>query len=113
MAMMTMPSAASAQIIVTPAQPKTDEQGWLSLADYPESPIRRDDEGTVRVLLHIDANGRVSACDIVRSSGSRQLDSTTCLLVKRRARFIPATDEVGNPIPDAYLFSYTWRIPSD
>lgn len=107
LALMAMPSAVSAQIIVKATEPRA-EASWLSDADYPEGVIRRTDAGTVRALLTIGIDGRVSDCKIVRSSGAAILDETTCRLVKRRARFHPAIDADGKPVPDVYLYSRTW-----
>lgn len=109
----TSASGAAAQIIEQPARPLRDPQTWLDLEDYPSTTVRMTDEGTVRALLTIGANGRVLDCKIVRASGSMWLDRQTCILVRRRGRFDAAKDMAGNAVEDVWLFSYTWRFPSD
>ena len=74
--------------------------GLISSDDYPPSALRNEEQGTVRVRLSIDTSGRVTNCSVTQSSGSSQLDSTTCRLLQRRARFTPARDNRGQPIAD-------------
>ncbi|KRA83821.1 hypothetical protein ASD76_07340 [Altererythrobacter sp. Root672] len=61
--------------------------------------------------LIIGSNGRVSACDVVRSSGNSQLDEATCRLITRRARFDPATDGSGAKIIGSFSGTVLWQIP--
>ena len=76
-------------------------QGLISTDDYPSSATRDEEQGTVRVRLDVGVNGRVSNCTVTSSSGSSALDSTTCRLLKLRARFTPARDSNGNPTADS------------
>jgi protein TonB len=68
--------------------------------DYPSSAAAAGAEGTVRATLTIGADGRVVACNITQSSGNSSLDSTTCNILRRRAKFIPARDSNGNAVSD-------------
>jgi protein TonB len=72
----------------------------FSADDYPAEAQRRGEEGTVQAELAVDSSGRVTACTILRSSGSASLDSATCRVLQRRARFTPARDADGNPRAD-------------
>ncbi len=68
-------------------------------------------EGTVQVSLSISADGRVAGCNVTRSSGNSALDSQTCNILKRRAKFTPARDSNGNPTSDTYNPpAITWRL---
>ena len=62
-------------------------------------------------MVTVGADGRVSGCDIVRSSGYRGLDQATCRAVTRRARFRPATDGNGQNVAGSYSNSVRWQIP--
>jgi TonB family protein len=78
--------------------------------DYPAEALRADEQGTVQVRLHIGADGIVSGCDVIASSNSASLDSTTCRILSERARFSPARDSAGKAVPDTAVTSITWKI---
>ena len=79
--------------------------------DYPPAALRAGEEGIVEYELAIGANGRVEACSILVSSGSAILDSETCRMVRARARFAPARDSEGRPVPDRLRERTSWRLP--
>lgn len=87
-----------------------DLAGLFSADDYPADAQMRDEQGTVRVVLEIDERGRVSRCSVIDSSGSSSLDSATCRILERRARFTAAHDSSGRPARDSYTQSITWRL---
>ena len=74
--------------------------------DYPAT--QHGEEGSVRVRLDVGVDGRVSACTITQSSGFRILDSTSCRLLTSRARFAPARDGEGRPVPDSVPARIVW-----
>jgi TonB family protein len=82
----------------------------FSADDYPQDAQIRDEQGTVRVELKIDREGRVSRCNVLASSGSKSLDSATCRILQSRARFTPARGIDGQPTEDTYTQSITWRL---
>jgi protein TonB len=51
--------------------------------DYPEDARRRRVQGTVTLRFAVDANGRVSAPEVVQSSGNRSLDRAALRQVRR------------------------------
>jgi protein TonB len=85
----------------------------ISDDDYPQSAIRNEEQGTTAVRLTIGTDGRVAGCDVTQSSGSSALDSTTCNIFRRRARFTPAKDQGGNPISDTYVQRVRWVLPAE
>ena len=87
--------------------------GLFSTDDYPQSALRNEEQGTTAVSLTIGPNGRVSACNVTSSSGSSSLDSTTCSILTRRARFTPAKDQNGQPISDSSSARIRWQLPAD
>jgi protein TonB len=81
--------------------------------DYPSAAIRANQEGNVGVRLTVSATGKVSDCAVRQSSGSQLLDSTTCSLLRRRARFVPALDAEGKPTEGHFDHIVTWKITPD
>lgn len=94
-----------------PSKAKGDLRTLFSADDYPVSALSAGEEGTVEAQLAIDESGRVRDCTIVRSSGSVSLDKATRDIFWRRARFLPARDASGNPVPDRVETPpITWRL---
>lgn len=96
----------------THARAKANISSLFSQEDYPASALRAGEQGTVRFRVSVDPSGRVSDCTVLTSSGSSALDSTTCRLLRSRARFTPATDKSGKAIPDSVESSVTWSLPT-
>lgn len=97
----------------TPAKPLAERGSLASLIstdDYPAAALRNEEQGTVAIRLDIGVDGAVTACTVTGSSGSQSLDSTTCRLLQQRARFSPARDARGRPVPDTYTQHIAWRI---
>lgn len=84
---------------------------WITTDDYPAAPLRRGIEGMAGYRLVIGSDGRVTACELTRSSGSAQLDDATCRYLTRRARFSPATDANGATTVGTWTGTVEWRIP--
>jgi periplasmic protein TonB len=78
--------------------------------DYPPAALRREEQGTVRVGFTIGTDGRVTSCNVLQSSGSSALDSTTCRIILSRFRYEPARDSFGNPVVETRTQPVTWRI---
>jgi len=85
-------------------EPRTNPGSWLSDADYPSRAQREERAGTVGYALDVAADGRVTGCQITKSSGHADLDEATCRLLPRRARF-----ESGKAF--RYEGEQVWRLP--
>ena len=68
--------------------------------DYPASAASAGAEGTAQATLTVGPDGRVTGCNLIRSTGNSALDSATCNILRRRAKFTPARDSNGNPTSD-------------
>jgi TonB family protein len=79
--------------------------------DYPDEALRRNESGAVVMRLDVSEIGRVSGCTVVATSGSAVLDSATCQLLTRRARYKPATATDGNAAPAKTIVKFNWLIP--
>jgi len=93
------------------AEPRGNPGSWATPDDYPSRALNEEREGVTGFSVSIDANGRVTACRITRSSGHPDLDDATCKNITRRARFKPATDGNGDPVSDTWASSVRWQIP--
>lgn len=93
------------------AKPRNDPAGWLSPDDYPRRPLVDGVEGVAAYRLIVGTSGRVSACEVTRSTGNAQLDAATCKFIERRARFDPATDDTGAKVVGSYTGTVKWEIP--
>ena len=98
---------------VEPARARANLASYVSNDDYPSAALRNGEEGTTGFRLTIGADGRVTNCAITSSSGSSSLDSTTCRLMRSRARFTPARDSNGNATTDTHSARITWRIQDE
>jgi periplasmic protein TonB len=97
--------------VVSAQSAKGDLRSLFSADDYPASAQSAGAEGTTRASLTIGPDGRVTACNIIQSSGNSSLDSTTCNILRRRAKFVPARDSNGNATSDTITTpSIVWRL---
>lgn len=94
-----------------PPSPRGNPGSWANSNDYPSRALREEREGTTGFTVQVGANGRVTSCTVTRSSGSSDLDNTTCSLITRRARFKPATDGNGDAVASSWSSSVRWEIP--
>jgi protein TonB len=93
------------------AVPIGNPANWALADDYPSFDLVEGHEGTTTFRVAVGMDGRVTGCEIVRSSGFRGLDSATCNALKRRARFSPAIDDSGQKVAGSYTNSVRWQIP--
>lgn len=95
------------------AVPQGSKSSWIEAEDYPAAALRAEEQGLVTVKLAVNERGGVAACDIVRSSGSKTLDATTCQVIQRRARYRPATDATGHAVPSVDEHTVRWTLPAN
>jgi protein TonB len=95
---------------IPPRSAKGDLQGLFRPADYPIDALEHKEEGSVTVRLTVGVTGRVSACDVLSSSGSLTLDDASCAILQSRALFTPARDGTGNAITDMVSQEIRWVL---
>jgi len=78
---------------------------------YPRMSRRRGEEGTVVLLVHVYADGRVGHIDIARSSGHRRLDEAA-VKAARSTTFTPAM-QFGRNIDSTTRLSFTFQLTDD
>jgi protein TonB len=90
---------------------KGDLRTLFSADDYPAAASAANAEGTAQAQLTIGPDGRVVGCNLTRSTGNNALDSATCNILRRRAKFTPARDSNGNATTDTITTPpITWRL---
>ena len=104
-------SPPPAPVIAAPPEARRPLQSLISPDDYPPSSLAGREQGRVEFRLDVGPDGRVHGCTITRSSGWRALDSTTCMVLRRRARYTPARNSNGMPVGASVEDGVEWRLP--
>jgi len=104
----TVVNAVPVVRVVTPPRPRLPAQSYFSRDDYPAAAIGTGAKGRVSVMLGLNVQGRITSCNVLRSSGSSALDMATCNILHRRASFTPAMDSNGNPIASYIAQAVDW-----
>ena len=86
------------------AEPINPPQSWMTSHDYPGEMLMRGRAGTVGFRLVVDEQGEVKHC-FVDIDQPGPFEVATCNAVKKNARFKPALDVDGNPMPAIYSCS--------
>jgi protein TonB len=85
--------------------------GKIKNSDYPKAVREAHISGTTETLVSVGASGRATACRVTRTSGSRELDSTTCTLIMQRFKFKPARNAAGQAIDSRIEYEQEWDAP--
>jgi TonB family protein len=85
-------------------------EGVFNESDYPTVALGRGQSGTTKIMLLIDEEGMVKDCTLTEASGAAVLDSNTCGVILRRAKFQPAIGLDGKPAKSGFTQHITWRI---
>ncbi len=98
--------------------PKADARGFAKLLqdDYPQSALRRKQEGEVTLSMCMSADGRASDVQVIKSSGVDALDDAAVKGIPR-LRFTPAKDGQGKAVAwcppqyPPYTMTLVWQLP--
>lgn len=88
------------------------ENGEFILKHYPRRALDAGEQGLVRFRIALDEKGEMTSCDVTRSSGYSRLDTETCELIQRYARFTPVVNSEGRTVAatrDGYV---NWQLPA-
>ena len=102
-----------AMAVVSPAVRARSRQNlpsYVRADDYPSGALSRNEQGQVLFELTVSPAGQVTGCQILRSSGSTELDDKTCQIMVQRARFYPARNGRNTAVPDVVRSSIGWLI---
>jgi len=106
------PAAASVPAVSAEAGPFI--HGSMACSPgMPQQAARAGAQGTSRIRFYVDASGKVTATEIVESSGPtrehRMLDNAARQALAQ-CPFTPAHDENGNPRTGAATVEYRWVL---
>lgn len=93
------------------AKPRNNPAQWVSDRDYRSIWINKNMTGVARFTVTIGTDGRVQSCRITQSTGHDALDTATCDLVTKRARFEAARDTARNKVTGTYSNAIKWELP--
>ncbi len=92
----------------------TEPQGiirkFFRSSDYPLEALNKNQSGTVGVLLWVEPNGLVSKCEVIEPTAARVLEETSCNILQRRGRFIPAKDAAGRVMRAPVTTRINWQL---
>lgn len=91
-------------------KPIPNEGDWFAPTDYPTSMLRSGDQGIVNFRLLVDRAGKPTICKIQVSTRPKAFDDAVCNAVMRRARFQPALDAHGNPVPSYWRQTVVFKL---
>lgn len=84
---------------------------WFSAGDYPPAARDARQSGKVAITLSVDPTGKAIGCDVISSSGFPLLDTGTCEIALRNARFKPARTASGDAVAGTYVIpGVTWTL---
>lgn len=99
-------AAATVAGIPVQARHTVSPARWVLPSDFPAS----ESKGAVTTFdLTIDEAGRPAKCVIITPSVSEKVDSLVCTAVMKRARFRPARDASGLPVPSVRRDRVVWN----
>ncbi|MEL7189975.1 MAG: energy transducer TonB, partial [Pseudomonadota bacterium] len=87
-----------------------NEDKWLNSADFPAYLQKSRMEGKVDVRLTVSKTGKPSACTVVQSNKPQLFDDAVCLGLLKRAKFKPAQNGDGEPVPSYYFQRVTFAL---
>ncbi len=76
-----------------------DPENWIRPKDLKGVPGKRR---PIAVSVGVSPTGKATYCTVVRTSENALLDASVCQAISQRAKFDPALDKDGRPIPSAY-----------
>jgi TonB family protein len=88
------------------------ENGEFLLKHYPRRALDAGEQGLVRFRISLDEKGEMTSCDVTRSSGYSRLDTETCELIQRYARFKPVVNSEGRTVSATRNGYVNWQLPA-
>jgi hypothetical protein len=85
---------------------------WLGPGSYPWEYLRNSLSVRIQLRMMTDANGAVTQCVVQSPSGTSVAGTLACREIVKTARFEPALDARGNPVPSYFstaIVYYTRR----
>jgi protein TonB len=82
--------------------------------DYPAAAIRAEATGTTRVQVNIDASGKITSVDVLKSAGPtrehKMLDRLIVSKIMSDCKATPARDSEGKAVAGSTAVEYVWAL---
>lgn len=76
--------------------------------NYPKAALINEEQGTTTIKVSVDTTGKVTAAELVTSSGSRTLDKATVSVINT-CKFTPGIKD-GKPAAATTTINYVWSL---
>lgn len=81
---------------------------WVQSVDYPTSALADGKSAIIAFRLLVDASGKATSCKIQKATNSPEFIEHTCRVLMKWAKFTPALDAQGAPVPSYYANTVNW-----
>jgi periplasmic protein TonB len=81
--------------------------------DYPPQALRVEATGTTKIRFTVDANGKLSSAEVVKSAGPTREHRLLDRIAQQKlseCSFKPGIDENGRPTGGTFDVEYVWKI---
>ncbi len=83
---------------------------WITPQDYPLPLLSKGDQSIIQFRLTVDSTGKPTGCHIQTEMKPAGFNDVVCAALMKRAKFLPALDEDGNPVASYYINSVIFLI---
>jgi TonB family protein len=88
-----------------------DEVVRKVVAHYPMKALRQGKQADLMMRVMVEADGTVSKCQISEITSAADFDNEACVVFITAAKFSPAKDAQGRPLPSYYTNRIRYMIP--
>lgn len=81
---------------------------WAWAIKYPTVAAMGGEQARVNFRMLVGADGSPTDCTVLRSYNDRSFDAVACRSLMKVARFEPALDAAGKPVPSFYSNAIVW-----
>ncbi len=92
------------------AEPTASPGTWITSSDYPKQLLMNGASALIEFALLVDDKGTPNFCTINPSGRPQKFDDAICSVLLERARFSPALDKAGKPVPDVWESRIRFQI---
>ena len=91
--------------------PIVERNKYVVMQSYPSVSLRRGEEGVVQFRIKTARDGKIEACQVIKSSGYVALDKATCDMMLAGATATPLTAENGWRVEGTRDGIVDWKLP--
>jgi Gram-negative bacterial TonB protein C-terminal len=84
---------------------------WLTTYDYPVEMLRQGQPAIIEFRLNVGIDGKPTNCNIQLTTRPKEFDAAVCKALMKKARFEPALDASGQPLPSYWRSTARFALP--